>query len=52
MMRRITVGQYLAMNINSLANVDNIPFLQMPTRVSFKKYKAQHLKETCNHSDL
>ena len=32
--------------------MQKIPFLQMPRGVSFKKYRANDLEETCNHPNL
>ena len=32
--------------------MQNIQFLQIPRWVPFKKYRAKHLEETCNHPNL
>ena len=40
------IGKKPAKNTNSPAHV------QMPTWVSFKKYRANDLEETCNHPNL
>ena len=48
----IVGAKKLARNINSLAHVQKIPFLQMPWWVPFKKDRAKHLGETCNHPNL
>ena len=39
------------MNPNSLAHMQKIPCLQMPGEFALK-YIANHLEETCNHSNL
>ena len=44
-MRRVTVGKQLSRNVNSLADVQKIPFLQMPRRVPFKNTKQNTWKK-------
>ena len=46
------LNSYLGIYLYSLALVQKIPFLKMPRWVPFKKYRAKHLEETCNHLNL
>ena len=49
-MRKVTVVKQLVKNTNSLAHVQKIPFLQMSSRMPFKKYRANDLEETFHHT--